>query len=170
MKFSSTSYDHSSHSLDDKIDAAFFKEQAKQGGFLSYVYGTMSVLLEHVALCGRAESLPGIWMDNYLTSLPMKKGLSSSAAVCVLVVKAFALHYNIPLDTAEVMDLAYKGEMRTPSHCGKMDQCVAMGGGRAALMTFDDDAVDLQILQSSSALHFVVIDLKGEKDTVVILS
>ena len=40
----------------------------------------------------------------------MRKGLSSSAAVCVLVVKCFADVYDIELDMATIMELAYLGQ------------------------------------------------------------
>mmetsp|Transcript_18531 Transcript_18531/g.39914 ORF Transcript_18531/g.39914 Transcript_18531/m.39914 type:complete len:160 (-) Transcript_18531:243-722(-) len=36
------------------------------------------------------------------------------------------------------MDLAYQGEITTPSQCGRMDQCCAFGA-RPILMTFDGD-------------------------------
>jgi galactokinase len=61
-------------------------------------------------LCSR-----GLRIHNYQTTLPMKKGLSSSAAVCVLVVQCFDAVYDCGMDTSEVMELAYIGEMNTPS-------------------------------------------------------
>jgi galactokinase len=57
----------------------------------------------------------GIEIINYKTTLPMGKGLSSSAAVTVLVAKAFSQVYDLKLSMAEVMDIAYCGEMLTPS-------------------------------------------------------
>lgn len=39
------------------------------------------------------------------------------------------------------MDLAYHGEITTPSQCGRMDQCCAFGP-RPVLMTFDGDRLD----------------------------
>jgi galactokinase len=57
----------------------------------------------------------GISIHNYLTTLPMKKGLSSSAAVCVLVVQCFSDFFQLNLETQQVMELAYLGEMNTPS-------------------------------------------------------
>lgn len=57
----------------------------------------------------------GIYIDNYRTTLPMKKGLSSSAAVCVLVVQSFSDFFQLNLDVRQVMELAYEGEMNTPS-------------------------------------------------------
>ena len=51
----------------------------------------------------------GIEIQNYKTTLPMRKGLSSSAAVCVLIVKCFAEVYGIEIDMATTMELAYLG-------------------------------------------------------------
>jgi len=69
----------------------------------------------------------------------------------------------------EVMEIAYAGEMKTPSRCGRMDQCVAMGSGSIALMTFDADHCDLRILRCPQTLYFVVADLNASKDTILIL-
>lgn len=44
----------------------------------------------------------GVTIDNHLTTLPLKKGLSSSAAVCVLVVRALCLTYGLELSTPQV--------------------------------------------------------------------
>lgn len=57
----------------------------------------------------------GIFINNYKTTLPMKKGLSSSAAVCVLVVQSFSDLFQLHLDVRQIMELAYEGEMNTPS-------------------------------------------------------
>lgn len=53
---------------------------AQQGGFWSYVAGTAYRLVTDFELAGC-----GLAIDNYATTLPLKKGLSSSAAICVLV-------------------------------------------------------------------------------------
>lgn len=116
--------------------------------------------------------LPGICIDNYLTTLPMQKGLSSSAAVCVLTVKAFIAYYQLSDDISlsELMELAFRGEMYTPSRCGRMDQCVVMGAQAVGIMTFDGlQPADLRVLQPAAPLHFVVVDLHAFKDTVCIL-
>jgi mevalonate kinase len=119
----------------------------------------------------------GARIDNHRTTLPLRKGLSSSAAVCVLVVRALAALSEPPLalTTRDTMALAYAGESLTPSGCGRMDQCVAMGRGAVALMTFaargDDPQRDVQLhpLRCGAPLHFVVCDVAGGKDTVAIL-
>jgi galactokinase len=113
--------------------------------------------------------IPGIHINNQRTTLPMKKGLSSSAAVCVLVASAFDRLYDLQLSPPEIMELAYQGEMNTPSQCGRMDQCVVMGSGSVGVMQFDNTSCTLRRLQCVSPLYFVVVDLRASKDTVVIL-
>lgn len=80
----------------------------------------------------------GIIIDNYKTTLPLSKGLSSSAAACVLAVRAFSKIFDLDLDVNQEMELAYLGETTTPSKCGRMDQCVAFGN-KPVLMIFDGD-------------------------------
>lgn len=133
----------------------------------------------------------GLWIHNYLTTLPMKKGLSSSAAVCVLVVQCFSDFFQLNFPTELVMELAYLGEMNTPSRsdptllqsplrcshsslslcgrCGRMDQCVAMGRDSIGLMEFNGSHCALHRLSTPIPIHFVVADLKASKDTVAIL-
>lgn len=57
----------------------------------------------------------GLFIHNHTTTLPMKKGLSSSAAVCVLIAQCFDVVYDLSMSTSEVMEVAYVGEMCTPS-------------------------------------------------------
>lgn len=121
---------------------------------------------------GGPNANAGIKIVNYETTLPMKKGLSSSAAVCVLIVRAFLTRYrhNLPIiSQAEIMELAYNGERLTPSRWGKMDQCVVMGPNAIAMMEYRLDSLSMQILTCKAPLYFVVADLKAGKDTVVIL-
>jgi galactokinase len=98
------------------------KSKASEGGFYSYVLGTAAAVLDYAPAKRGVFGDSGIRINNYRTTLPMRKGLSSSAAVCVLVVKAFDAVFGLNLSMAEVMELAYKGEMMTPSRCGRMDQ------------------------------------------------
>lgn len=99
----------------------------------------------------------------------MRKGLSSSAAVCVLVVQAMNLVYGLHLDTTSIMELAYRGEMLTPSRCGRMDQCVAMGSNSIAIMEFEGEICRLKKLECNRDIYIVVVDLNASKDTRVIL-
>jgi UTP-glucose-1-phosphate uridylyltransferase len=67
------------------------------------------------------------------------------------------------------MELAYQGEITTPSRCGRMDQGCAFGN-RPILMTFDGDRIDVMELRVPREMHFVLVDLQAKKDTMEILA
>ncbi|MDJ0634346.1 MAG: GHMP kinase [Xenococcaceae cyanobacterium MO_188.B29] len=136
--------------------------EARQGEFLSYVAGV-------AYQCVTSYAVGGLEINNYLTTLPIKKGLSSSAAICVLVARAFNRLYNLNLKIREEMELAYLGERTTPSHCGRMDQACAYGD-RPILMIFDGDKVEVIELTVSQDLYLVIVDLGATKDTQLILN
>ena len=137
-------------------------EVAKQGGFFSYAAGVAYQVLTHYRV-------RGLKIDNYLTDLPIKKCLSSSAAVSVMVARAFNRVYDLKMTIRGEMEYAYMGEITTPSRCGRMDQGCAYGN-RPILMTFDGERVDVQELTVPRDLYFVIVDLCAEKDTKEILS
>lgn len=137
-------------------------EEAQSGSFWSYIAGVAYQALVNY-------QVRGLVIDNYLTDLPMKKGLSSSAAICVLTARAFNRIYDLKLTVRGEMELAYNGEITTPSRCGRMDQGCAFGN-RPVLMVYDGDRMDTEELQASSELHFVVVDLNSKKDTMEILN
>jgi len=110
----------------------------------------------------------GLVIRNTRTDLPIKKGLSSSAAICVLTARAFNRVYDLRLTVRGEMELAYQGEITTPSRCGRMDQGCAFGD-RAVLMEFDADRLETEEIRPPRDLHFVIVDLQAKKDTVEIL-
>jgi UTP-glucose-1-phosphate uridylyltransferase/galactokinase len=135
--------------------------EAQQGGFWSYAAGVAYHVVAHYPV-------QGLVLDNYRTDLPIKKGLSSSAAICVLVARAFNRLYDLKLTVRDEMELAYQGEITTPSRCGRMDQGCAFGG-RPVLMTFDGDHLETAELHAGRDLHLVIVDLRADKDTMTIL-
>jgi UTP-glucose-1-phosphate uridylyltransferase/mevalonate kinase len=137
-------------------------EEAARGGFWSYVAGVAYQVLTNY-------HVRGLVIDNYKTDLPIKKGLSSSAAISVLAARAFNRIYDLKLTIRGEMELAYQGEITTPSRCGRMDQGCAFGN-RPVLMTFDGDRLDTQELRVDKDMHFVVVDLLSHKDTMEILN
>ncbi len=137
-------------------------DEAKQGGFASYIAGTAYQILTNY-------EVKGLEVDNYLTDLPIQKGLSSSAAICVLIARAFNRLYHLQLTTQEEMEIAYLGERTTPSQCGRMDQACAFGN-QPILMTFDGNRVAIEELTVNQKLFLVIVDLGGSKDTQKILS
>ena len=66
------------------------------------------------------------------------------------------------------MELAYQGEITTPSRCGRMDQGCAYGD-RPVLMAFDGDRLSTEEVRPARDLHFVIVDLNAGKDTLEIL-
>ena len=135
--------------------------EAETGGFFSYAAGVAYQILTNYRV-------QGLEIDNYLTDLPVKKGLSSSAAISVLVARAFNRTYDLKMTTRGEMEYAYRGEITTPSRCGRMDQGCAYQ--RPILMTFDGDRVDVTELSVSENMYFVIVDLGAGKDTLLILS
>ena len=144
------------------MKASALLEEAKKGGFASYIAGTAYQILTNY-------EVKGLEIANYLTDLPIKKGLSSSAAICVLIARAFNKVYNLQLTIHEEMEIAYLGETTTPSQCGRMDQACAFGN-KPILMTFDGDRLAIEELTVRQELFLVIVDLGGSKDTQKILS
>ncbi len=137
-------------------------EEAQKGSFWSYITGVAYQVLTHY-------HVRGLRIDNYQTDLPMKKGLSSSAAISVLTARAFNRIYDLKMTTRGEMELAYNGEIMTPSRCGRMDQGCAFGD-RPILMTYDSDRLDVAELRVRENIYLVIVDLGGRKDTVEILA
>ena len=136
--------------------------EAENGGFFSYAAGVAYQILTHY-------HVSGLEIDNYMTDLPKKKGLSSSAAACVLVARAFNRVYDLKMTVRGEMEFAYLGEITTPSRCGRMDQGCAYGN-RPVMMTFDGDQIDVNEFNVSKDLFFVIVDLGfPSKDTKEIL-
>lgn len=170
LKFKSKSSNNEDHETIVKFDVDQLILDANSGGYFSYVYGTTAVILKAILLPKLRCIDYGIEIINYETTLPMKKGLSSSAAVCVTVAKCFDILFHLRLDLQTIMEIAYKGESLTPSKCGRMDQCVAMGSGSIGLMEFGLNSCSLSVLRSNVPLYFVVADLKAGKNTITILN
>ncbi|MBN1371640.1 MAG: GHMP kinase [Anaerolineaceae bacterium] len=137
-------------------------EEAQKGGFWSYAAGVAYQMLTNY-------HIRGLVINNYKTDLPIKKGLSSSAAICVLTARAFNRVYDLKMTVRGEMELAYQGEITTPSRCGRMDQGCAFGN-RPVLMTFDGDRLDTKELRVEKEMHFVLVDLLSQKDTMEILN
>jgi UTP-glucose-1-phosphate uridylyltransferase/mevalonate kinase len=137
-------------------------KEAQSGGFWSYIAGVAYQVLTNY-------HVRGLVINNYKTDLPIKKGLSSSAAICVLTARAFNRVYDLKLTIRGEMELAYQGEITTPSRCGRMDQGCAFGN-RPVLMVFDGDRLETKELQVDNKLYFVVVDLQARKNTMEILN
>jgi len=142
-------------------DAISLKRVAESAVFDSYAAGTASVIL---------RKYPGLGLNIliYRRTLPLKKGLSSSAAVCVLVARAFSRSHSLGFSVSEEMEYAYQGELLTGSHCGRMDQACAYGID-PVLLTFNGSSMTTALLIPGETLHILIADLQGKKRTRKIL-
>lgn len=138
------------------------KAIAEEGGYYSYVAGVAAFMMEYY-------DVGGLSIDITKVTLPIKKGLSSSAAVCVLVARGFNLIYNLQMSVRGEMEAAYRGEIMTPSRCGRLDQACAYGE-KPVLMRFASENISVERLAVGKNLHWVFADLNGEKDTKKILT
>ncbi len=148
--------------LDCPMFAQKLKEIARDGKWFSYVAGVASYIHENY-------QVGGLQIRLTKRTLPIKRGLSSSAAVCVLVAKAFNRMYDLRLSTKGEMQAAYFGEQRTPSRCGRLDQACAFGV-RPVHMEFDGNEIEAHGLTPRTELFFVFADLMAKKDTIKILA
>lgn len=144
-----------------RMNEAELKSVARSGSFFSYCAGVASYMLEWY-------QVGGVKITIKRMTLPIKSGLSSSAAICVLVARAFNQLYRLNLNTMGEMNIAYWGELRTASRCGRLDQACAFGT-KPVLMAFDGDEVEVKTLNVKEPLYWVFADLCASKNTIKIL-
>ncbi len=148
--------------LESPMDTGKLLDVAKRGGFFSYVAGVASYINDNY-------SVGGVKITVTKMDLPIKSGLSSSAAICVLVARAFNQLYNLRMNTKGEMQAAFKGEQRTPSRCGRLDQACAYGV-KPVLMDFDGVEVESRELSVGTTFRWVIANLNASKDTIKILA
>ena len=142
--------------------ADLWKEATHPTSLFSYMAGVAYHIRQAYPHVG------GIVINNHTTTLPVKKGLSSSAAICVLTARAFSQCYHLQLTTRQEMEFAYQGETMTVSKCGRMDQGCAYG--RPILMEFNGDTVLVNDTVSIGApIYIILVDLAASKNTPAIL-
>lgn len=148
--------------LQSVMDSEKLLEIAAEGGFFSYVAGVASYINDNYNVGGVKINVTG--MD-----LPLKSGLSSSAAICVLVARAFNQLYNLKMNVQGEMQAAFRGEQRTPSRCGRLDQACAYGV-KPVLMGFDGVEITSRPLRVGTFYYWVIANLMASKDTIKILA
>jgi galactokinase len=133
-------------------DLQSLKALAIEGGFFSYVAGVaFKIKTNHNVL--------GLEVNNYKSTLPVGKGLSSSAAICVLLARGFSRCFDLKGTARFEMEYAYLGESMTPSRCGRMDQAGCAFGQRPVLMAYDGDDVEVDEIKIGKTLHYLLVDL-----------
>lgn len=163
-RFEVVSFDEQGNPLTFSCDMNYeeLKKNAESGGFFCYMCGVAAYLYDNYKLGGARIEITDI-------TLPIKKGLSSSAAICVLVARAFNYLYRLHFSTNGEMQIAYRGEMLTSSRCGRLDQACAYGV-RPVCMEFNGDDIVVDKLKVGQNLYWVFADLMASKDTKKILA
>ncbi len=145
-----------------EMDSQKLIQVAQEGGFFSYAAGVASYINDNY-------NISGVKITITKRDLPIKRGLSSSAAICVLVARAFNQLYNLKMNISGEMQAAYRGEQRTPSRCGRLDQACAYGV-KPVYMEFDGNEVYSRSLRAGGTFHWVIANLMASKDTIKILA
>lgn len=133
----------------------------QQKDFFEYVIASAKLMLERY-------QVSGLKVICKKMTLPMKKGLSSSAAICVSIIRLFNILYHLNLSVDQEMRLAYEAEQSTGSKCGKLDQVCAYGPGMRAIC-FDGDSIFVKTLTLEKELSLILVDFNSTKDTKKIL-
>lgn len=145
-----------------EMDTNKLVEVARKGEFYSYAAGVAAYINDNYRV-------GGVKITIVKQDLPIKSGLSSSAAICVLVARAFNQLYHLKMNIKGEMQAAYRGEQRTPSRCGRLDQACAYGV-KPVLMEFDGLETESRSLRPGGTFHWVIADLMSTKNTIKILS
>ena len=136
--------------------------QRSEKDFFEYVISAAKIMLQEYGVFG-------IHITCTKTTLPIKKGLASSAAICMGVIRAYNQLYSLGIDVETEMELAYKAEKEIGSKCGKLDQICAYGKG-VRKIEFDSGQMKISDVECNGEWHFLIVDLDGQKDTKRILS
>jgi len=145
------------------MDVAALEQVARSADFFSYSAGVAAVVANQTGV-------PGVRIDIVHDDLPIARGLSSSAAICVLTARAFGCVHGLGLSLREEMDFAYRGELLAGSQCGRMDQACAYGS-RPVLLRFDgEQPMQVEPLVAGGVLHLLIVDLQSAKNTRRILA
>jgi galactokinase len=89
------------------MNTSILLAEAQKGGFWSYMAGVAYQVMTHY-------HVRGLVINNYRTDLPVKKGLSSSAAISVLTARAFNRIYDLKLTTRGEMEMAIRAKSPRP--------------------------------------------------------
>ena len=149
-------------SFKSKMDNKELKKVAISNDFYSYIAAVALYM-------NKNYDVGGLDIRVRAMTLPIKKGLSSSAAVSVLVTKAFNLVYGLNLEFYEIMKIAYESEHIALSMCGRLDQICAKGLTLSHLV-FNENSLDVSNVRVKEKINLVIADVNGKKDTKKILS
>ena len=139
-----------------EMDLKKLKEYNFRDEFLSCVIETAKYMLNNY-------NVSGIDINIEDMDLPIGSGLSSSSAICVLVVKAFNNLYKLKIELEDIMNISYGSERSANFKCGKMDHICALGK-KLVKMEFDKE-LNIKEIKPKNKLYFVFCIIK-KKNTI----
>ena len=146
---------------DGLFDHAFMRNQLRDQSWLTYVLGCFLIVKFEKGI-----DINGA--DVFIESnVPIGKGVASSAALEVAVMKAIQNLYDVPFEGTELSVLAQKVENKiVGAPCGLMDQLATFFGDKNSLLPIicQPDRL-LPLIEIPKNLHFVGID-SGKKHAV----
>ena len=135
---------------------------AKSDSFYSYASAAAYIIKKNY-------DVKGLKIDILDNTLPIKKGLASSAAISVLVIKAYNSLYKLELSGDQIMKYAFESELLTGSKCGRLDQFCYLGNSINKVV-FDGNKISYENIFIKKDINMIIIDLNGKKDTKKILN
>ena len=154
-------YENGEYAFECEITENRLKQEAEGSTFYSYMCGTILYLKKNY-------KISGIDIEIEKMDLPMKKGLSSSAAICIAVAKSYNMLYNLNLTDNDIKKIAYEGELLAQSKCGKLDQESIMND-KISYITFNENEVVSKPITVKENVYVTMVDLNSEKDTRAIM-
>lgn len=150
------------HSLDFGEDGWFDVGALRKGeaGWLEYLKGTAWVLQE-------AGHLPGGWEGVVAGDVPLGAGLSSSAALELASLRAFAVASGLPWQPAAMALLGQKAENSWVGvNCGIMDQMISAVGREGHALLIDCRTLDARAVPLPGGTAVVVLDTATRRGLV----
>lgn len=135
---------------------------AKSDSFYSYASAAAYIIKKNY-------DVKGLKIDILENTLPIKKGLASSAAISVLIIKAYNALYKLELSDEQIMEYAFESELLTGSKCGRLDQFCYLGNS-VNKVVFDGNNISYNNIFIKKDINMIIVDLNGKKDTKKILN
>ena len=101
--------------------------------------------------------------------LPPQRGLGSSAAFTILILRGLTQAISLDLSPRELAEIAYVAEHDILGiKCGLMDQTASVHD-RPVFLDFTSEKMEIEELEPPQPIHLVIGDCRGEKNTELIL-
>lgn len=153
------------YSFNDSYFECYMTEEdlernANSRSFHSYMCGTLLYMVRKYK-----DKVHGLHLEIENMDLPIQKGLSSSAAICVTVAKQMDRLYDLNLTNDDIVKIAYEGEHLAGSKCGLLDQTTIANDGLVHINFLENCKTKIQKVESLNDYNILLVDLNAYKNT-----